>query len=85
MESASSGILAGINAVRSLRGEPLLRLPQTTMMGALFAYVAAENKAFQPMGANFGILPPLPTPIRDKRARYAALAARALDDLASLL
>jgi len=87
MESASSGILAGLNAARRwravTRGEsmPEIVLPTTTMMGALAGYISAENPHFQPMGANFGILPPLPQPIRDKRARYAALAERALSDL----
>ena len=87
MESASSGILAGLNAARRWltlhRGEdaPEIVLPSTTMMGALAGYISTENPHFQPMGANFGILPPLPDPIRDKRARYAALADRALSDL----
>lgn len=79
MESASSGILAGMNAVRMLRGEPGFVLPNTTMMGALTAYITDESvKDFQPMGANFGVIPPLPDKIRDKKLRYAALSARAL-------
>lgn len=86
MESASSGILAGINAVRRLRGEPALTLPPTTMMGALSHYVAEyAGKDFQPMGANFGVLPPLPEKIRDKRERYMALSQRALSDLQDCL
>ena len=82
MESAASGILAGINAVRQARGEEMLILPRDTMMGVLAGHVADRNEDYQPMGANFGILPPLPTTIRDKKARYEALAARALDSLA---
>lgn len=79
MESASSGILAGINAARVLFGEETIVLPATTMMGALARYISDESvKDFQPMGANFGILPPLETRIRDKAARYQALADRAL-------
>lgn len=82
MESAASGILAGINAVRRLRGQDPVVLPETTMTGALSRYVAGyEGKDFQPMGANFGILPPLPERIRDKRERYAELSRRALCDL----
>ena len=82
MESASSGILAGSNAVRRLRGEPSLILPETTMMGALSHYIAEySGKDFQPMGANFGVLPPLPEHIRDKRERYMALSQRALQAL----
>ena len=82
MESASSGILAGLNAARRLRGQETLILPETTMMGALSRYISGyAGKDFQPMGANFGILPPLPNRVRDKRQRYLALAERALADL----
>ncbi len=86
MESAASGILAGINAVRRTAGEKPFLLPETTMTGALCHYAAFGGKGpFQPMGANFGILPPLPAPIRDKRERYAALAERALADLKKVM
>ena len=82
MESAMAGILAGQNAVRRLKGREPLVLPRTTMMGALTAYISDGSVTdFQPMGANFGILPPLPDKIRDKRLRYEALANRALDEL----
>lgn len=82
MESAASGILAGINAARRAGGRKPLLLPETTMTGALSRYAAFGGEGpFQPMGANFGILPSLAEPIRDKRERYAALAARSLADL----
>lgn len=82
MESAASGLLAGKNAVRALRGQPPLLLPRETMMGALSAYISDPTVInFQPMGANFGVLPPLAESIRDKRQRYAALAQRALQKL----
>lgn len=82
MESASSGILAGINAARHIKGEAPLILKNTTMMGALAEYISSSpSKDFQPMGANFGVLPPLSEKIRDKRERYAALSARGLNDL----
>lgn len=82
MESASSGILAGINAARHIKGEAPLILKNTTMMGALAEYISSSpSKDFQPMGANFGVLPPLDEKIRDKRERYAALSARGLNDL----
>ncbi|MBR2406703.1 MAG: methylenetetrahydrofolate--tRNA-(uracil(54)-C(5))-methyltransferase (FADH(2)-oxidizing) TrmFO [Clostridia bacterium] len=82
MESAASGLLAGKNAVRALRGEAPLCLPPETMMGALTGYISdATVTNFQPMGANFGVLPPLEEHIRDKKQRYAALAARALAKL----
>ena len=83
MESAASGIIAGINAVRYANGIEPLKLPNTTMIGALSEYISDETvKNFQPMGANFGVLPTLETKIRDKRERYAALSERALNDLA---
>ena len=86
MESASSGILAGLNAVRRLRGENPLFLPGVTMMGALAGYISDETvKHFQPMGANFGVLPPIEPHIRDKKERYAALSRRALDQLDNII
>ena len=92
MESAMSGILAGLNAARFLDAqsdapaaelpagyEPLV-LPDFTMMGALSRYIADPTvKEFQPMGANFGVLPPLEERIRDKKLRYETLAKRSLD------
>ena len=79
MESAASGILAGKNAVRLALGKKPLVLPKTTMMGALADYISDESVSdFQPMGANFGVLPPIEPKIRDKRERYAALAQRSL-------
>ena len=89
MESASSGLVAGLNAAlawKTAHGQAAREvvLPPTTMMGALARYISTEpNPDFQPMGANFGILPPLAEHVRDKRARYAALAERALADLAA--
>jgi methylenetetrahydrofolate--tRNA-(uracil-5-)-methyltransferase len=81
-----TGLLAGVNAARYLRGEPLLTLPPTTMMGALCHYVThAEPKAFQPMKANFGIMPPLQDAPRGKRDRAAEYASRALADLEAYL
>lgn len=86
MESASSGILAGINAARRIEGLETLTLPKTTMMGALSRYISDTSvTAFQPMGANFGVLPPLEDKIRDKKERYAALAVRGLNDLTAFL
>ena len=84
MESAASGLMAGINAVRRVKGMPSLTLPRETMIGALSTYVSTPTADFQPMGANFGILPPLSQPIRDKKQRYAALAARSLGILDQL-
>ncbi len=82
MESASSGIMAGVNAVRRFKGEKSLVLSVNTMTGALANNMAnSVSKNYQPMGANFGVLPPIEPHIRDKKLRYAALAQRALQDL----
>lgn len=81
-----TGWLAGVNAARLLKGESLLTLPQTTMLGALCWYVThAESGSFEPMKANYGILPPLANPPRGKRERAAAYSERALADLAAYL
>lgn len=82
MESAASGIMAGLNAVRRAEGEEPLVLSEYNMIGALSQYISDESVTnFQPMGANFGILPPIEPKIRDKRERYMALANRALEQL----
>ena len=82
MESAASGLMAGINLARRLKGEETVILPQDTMIGALSRYISDESvKNFQPMGANFGVLPPLPDKIRDKQERYMQLANRGMESL----
>ncbi|MFI3140948.1 MAG: methylenetetrahydrofolate--tRNA-(uracil(54)-C(5))-methyltransferase (FADH(2)-oxidizing) TrmFO [Clostridia bacterium] len=82
MESAASGIMAGYNMVKKLKGEATLVLPNTTMIGALSRYISDETVTnFQPMGANFGVLPPIEPKIRDKKQRYMALATRGIQDL----
>lgn len=86
MESASSGIMAGLNMARYLRGKETLILPGTSMIGALQRYISDESvKNFQPMGANFGVLPPIEPKIRDKQQRYAALSLRGLEDMRAYL
>lgn len=86
MESASSGILAGLNAARQILGKESITLPKTTMMGALSNYISDETVTnFQPMGANFGILPPLDEKVRDKKLRYEKLADRAMDGMKKAL
>ena len=82
MESAASGIMAGKNAVRRAEGRDTVVLSECTMIGALSRYISDGSvKDFQPMGANFGVLPPIEPKIRDKKERYKALANRALDEL----
>jgi methylenetetrahydrofolate--tRNA-(uracil-5-)-methyltransferase len=78
-ESLGTGLLAGINLARMLQGEPPRVPPPETMLGALLAYThGAEPARFQPMNANFGLLPPLPATVRDKQKKKQMLAERAL-------
>lgn len=82
VESAASGLLAGINAARLAKGEELLVLPPETVMGSMARYITtADSKHFQPMNANFGLVPELPTRIRNKREKNEKLAERALDTI----
>jgi len=81
MESAMSGMIAGLSAAARLSGRAFEPFPETTVMGALTRYISTENKDFQPMNANFGILPPLEARIRDKLARKTAYAQRAIKDM----
>lgn len=82
VESAATGLLAGMNAVTLCRGQPLRVPPPTTAHGALVTYLTSTNpETFQPMNINFGLLPPLDAPLRGKKARRAAMIARALADL----
>lgn len=86
MESACAGILAGINAANRMLGEEKFLPSELTMTGSLARYVSDESIAnFQPMGASFGLLPPLENKIRDKKQRYEALAARGLESLENQL
>ena len=83
IESAAGGILAGINAARLLAGQELIVPPATTALGALLRYITdPERKRFQPMNVNFGLLPPLPLPLRGK-AKKEMMARRALADMAA--
>ncbi len=86
MESAASGIMAGINMARRLHGKDTIVLPETTMIGALSRYISDESVVnFQPMGANFGVLPPIEPKIKDKKERYMALAQRGIAALEDYL
>lgn len=86
MESAASGILAGINAARLIQKRAPILLPAQSMLGALSNYISCQTiKDFQPMGANFGLLPPLEETIRDKKQRYEALAQHGLASVAEVI
>ena len=78
VESISYGLVAGINVANQILGKPKQIFPEETVIGKLADYISTENAKFQPMNANFGILPELPQKIRDKQERYQALADRAL-------
>jgi len=81
-ESAATGLLAGINLARLLEGEEPLIPPPTTMLGALYRYLREADPAhFQPMNANFGLVEPLETPVKDKMKRKEALVERAMRDI----
>jgi methylenetetrahydrofolate--tRNA-(uracil-5-)-methyltransferase len=81
-ESTATGLLAGVNLSRLLRGEPAVVPPPTTMLGALYRYLReADPKHFQPMNANFGLVDDLPDRVRDKRVKRERIAERALADM----
>ena len=87
VESISSGLVAGINAVERCKflenkeNQKKIVFDNYTMIGSLAKYISTSNEKFQPMNANFGILPELPTKIKDKKQRYEMLANRAIDEL----
>ena len=81
VESISSGLVAGINAVKQLRQEEKVEFSEYTMIGALAQYISTPNEKFQPMNANFGIVPGLEKRIKDKKEKYTILADRGLNKL----
>lgn len=85
VESIASGLLAGINAVNYFLGKEKLVFPVETMIGALTDYISTPNEKFQPMNANFGILPKLPERIRDKQERYKKLSERSIETMRKIL
>jgi methylenetetrahydrofolate--tRNA-(uracil-5-)-methyltransferase len=86
VESAASGLIAGFNAARLVRGEACLVFPEASTLGSLAQYITtADFRHFQPMNANFGILPPLAERIRNKKERYEGLATRAIEQLQAFI
>lgn len=82
VESAASGLVAGINAARKAKDEELLQFPVETVIGSMAHYITTtEAKHFQPMNANFGLLPELPQRIRNKKEKNERIAARALETI----
>ena len=84
VESIASGLVSAINAVQKIKNKEKIIYPEETMIGALSKYISTENKNFQPMNANFGIMPPLEEKIRDKKIKYEKIAKRAVDQLNAL-
>ncbi len=85
VESASSGMVAGLNAALRLLDRPACVFPEETAMGALARYISTPNRHFQPMNITFGLMPELGKRVRDKRARYQMISERALNRLQELL
>lgn len=83
VESAGSGLMAGIYLERRLKGLPIDTVTDKTVLGSLARYITTENKDFQPMNANFGILPSLGRVIRDKAERKRAMAERSLQEIST--
>ncbi|MDQ0059651.1 FADH(2)-oxidizing methylenetetrahydrofolate--tRNA-(uracil(54)-C(5))-methyltransferase TrmFO [Paenibacillus harenae] len=82
VESAASGLIAGINAARVARGQESIVLPEQTTLGSMANYITtADFKHFQPMNANFGLFPPLEKKIRNKKEKNEAIANRALEGI----
>lgn len=81
VESIASGLVAGLNAVAKFNNTEKITFSNETVIGALSSYISTENTKFQPMNANFGILPPLEEKIKDKIQRYTKMAERALKSL----
>lgn len=83
-DSAAMGGLAGINAARGLAGLPPVVPPPTTAHGCLLSYITtADPRHFQPMNTNFGLFPPLDSPVRDKERKRQLISQRALEDHAA--
>ncbi len=78
VESAASGLVAGVSLARRMLGLPEITFPRSTAIGALGCYVSAANRNFQPMNATFGLMDAPPARIRNKQQRYEAIADRAL-------
>lgn len=85
VESISSGLVAALNAIELYKNSNKeVTFPKITMIGALAKYITTENKRFQPMNANFGILPELDEKIKDKKMKYCKLADRAIKELETI-
>jgi len=80
VESISSGMIAALNAIAKYKNLEKVTFPNTTIIGALAKYISTENDRFQPMNANFGIVPELDEKIKDKKLKYQKMAERSLEN-----
>ncbi len=85
VESIASGMVVGKNIVNRIKDKTKIVFPETTMIGSLSKYIATPNDKFQPMNANFGIMPQLEEKIKDKKIKYEKLADRAIENLKNSL
>ena len=81
VESISSGMVSALNSVAQIKNESKIEFSNLTMIGALAKYISTANDKFQPMNANFGIIPELPKRIKDKKIKYGMMADRAIENL----
>ena len=84
VESAGSGLMAGLSMARQIRGLPPIDFTDKTAIGAMGKYISTPNRDFQPMNANFGLMAPLEKRIRSKKERYEAIGQRALDTIETI-
>ena len=85
VESAASGLMAAIYCERKIKNKKSVTVSDKTVLGALAKYITTENKDFQPMNANFGILPPMDRVIRDKAQRKREQAERSLSKITEFI
>ena len=83
VESAASGLMVAYSILNRLQGKKIT-FSEETMLGSLAKYISTENKNYQPMNANFGILKPLDIKIKDKKEKYTKLASRAINEIENL-
>ena len=85
VESISSGMVAALNAIKQIKQEEKITFPKETMIGALSKYISTANDNFEPMNANFGILPQLEERIKDKKIKYGKLADIAIEKIKAVI
>jgi len=85
VESISSGMVVALNVINQMKNKERIVFPKETMIGALAKYISTSNEKFQPMNANFGIVPELPERIKDKKVKYSKLSDRAIEIIKTVI